>query len=97
VLRDGGICQNCGKPAENPHHVFYKTKKGSRWLLENGINLCENCHVPWAHAEPEEFMEWWILRVGLDTYLMVKNESMKIKPDLDEIEVMLKNEVGRYS
>lgn len=90
IKRDGSICQKCGKWSENPHHAFYKTKKGSRWLLQNGVNLCEKHHVPWAHAEPEEFLEWWIDFVGIEVYALVKDESLKIKPDLDEIERNLK-------
>lgn len=90
IQRDGSICQKCGRWAENPHHVFYKTKKGSRWLLQNGINLCENCHVPWAHAKPDEFEHWLIERIGMKTYMNVRIESLKIKPNLDAIEDNLK-------
>ena len=91
VKRDGGVCQKCGNPAENPHHVFPRRKLGSRWLLKNGINLCfEDCHVPWAHAKPSEFESWWIERVGMETYMYVRIESLKIKPDLDDIEAGLK-------
>lgn len=90
VKRDKSICQKCGKWAENPHHIFYRRKKNTRWLLQNGINLCESCHVLWAHAEPEEFLEWWIDYVGVEVYTFVEAESLKVKPDLDEIERNLK-------
>lgn len=91
IERDGSVCQKCGRWAENPHHVFLKRKRGSRWLLENGINLCENCHVPWAHAKPDEFEEWFIEKVGMETYMYIRLESLKIKPDLDEAERKLKD------
>ena len=90
VVRDNGTCQKCYKQSENPHHVFYRTKLGSRWLLENGINLCDDCHVHWAHAKPEEFMKWWIEKVGEEMYLYAKEMSLEIKPDLDEVELTLK-------
>jgi hypothetical protein len=67
-----------------------KRKRGTRWLLKNGINLCEDHHVPWAHAEPEEFMDWWTNKVGIKTYVYVRMESLKIKPDLDVIEIELR-------
>lgn len=90
IERDNSTCQKCGKWAENPHHVFYKTKFGSRWLLENGINLCEYCHVPWAHAKPTEFNIWWHNRVGDEIYTIAWGASQIIKIDLDEEEKRLK-------
>lgn len=92
VEKDQGICQKCGRFTENPHHVFLKSKYGTRWVLENGINLCaEECHVPFAHAKPEAFMAWWRHFVGEETYLIVLASSMDIKIDLDEAEETLKN------
>lgn len=93
IERDQSICQKCGRWGENPHHVFYKRKLGSRWLLENGINLCEDCHVPWAHAKPEEFMEWWRYKVGEDVYFQILADSMRIKVDLNEAEKKLKESI----
>ncbi len=90
VERDKSTCQKCGKFSENPHHVFLKGKFGSRWLLENGINLCEDCHVPWAHAMPTIFMAWWRYMVGEEVYLRVLVASMEIKIDLDGAERLLK-------
>ncbi len=90
VERDKSTCQKCGKFAENPHHVFLRGKFGSRWVIENGINLCEDHHVPWAHAMPEIFMAWWRQKVKEDVYLRVLVASRKLKVDLDEAERLLK-------
>lgn len=91
VERDNGICQRCGRLAENPHHVFIRDKFGTRWLLENGINLCaEECHVPFAHAKPEEFMAWWRYKYGENAYLRLLAASMRMKVNLDEAERLLK-------
>lgn len=92
VERDSSTCQftGCGAYTQNPHHVFLKGKYGSRWELDNGINLCEIHHVPYAHAFPEDFMEWWRGKVGEEMYEAVKAASMRIKIDLDEVEIELK-------
>ena len=91
VKRDDNICQHCGRYGEHPHHVFYRRKMGARWLPENGVTLCDDCHVPFAHARPELFMSWWRDFVGEEVYLIVFDASMKIKLDLDEEERKLKN------
>lgn len=92
VQRDNSICRytGCGKWTQNPHHVFVRDKFGSRWELDNGINLCEDHHVPYAHAYPEDFMVWWRGEVGEDVYCAVKAASLVIKVDIDEMEARLK-------
>ena len=93
VERDQGICQKCGRLTENPHHVFVRDKYGTRWVLENGINLCaEECHVPFAHAKPEAFMAWWSFKYGEDAYLRLLASSLEMKIDLDKVERELKGE-----
>lgn len=43
--RDNHICQNCGQPAKEAHHIFPKSKyPGLTFNLNNGISLCINCH-----------------------------------------------------
>lgn len=93
IARDGGICQKCDKPGNNPHHIFYRTKLGSKHLLENGITLCERHHVPWAHAYPIEFTEWVIGKIGVETFNVIQDASTAIKIDLEEAEERLKGEI----
>lgn len=87
IERDKGICQKCGEPGNNPHHVFLRRYMGSRFLLKNGITLCQNHHVPWAHAEPEEFMEWWIDFVGVETWEYVRMKAMELKVNVEGLEI----------
>jgi hypothetical protein len=93
VSRDGGICQKCGKPGQNPHHIFYRRKLGSRHLLKNGITLCDEHHTPWAHAYPEDFM-WWVMdKIGMKTFITIQGASTAIKIDLEEVGERLKGEM----
>lgn len=87
IEKDGSTCQKCGRFAENPHHVFLKRYMGSRFLLKNGVNLCEYCHVPWAHARPEEFMEWWIDFVGMEVWEHVRMKAMELKVNIEGLEI----------
>lgn len=86
VERDGGICQKCGKPGDNPHHVFLRRYMGSRFLLANGITLCTTCHR-WAHDEPTAFMEWWIDFVGVEVWEHVRMKAMELKVNVEGIEI----------
>lgn len=43
--RDDSICQVCGKPAEESHHILYKSLYPELALnLNNGTALCIECH-----------------------------------------------------
>ena len=76
-LRDKGVCQYeyCGKPANNPHHIF--TKGGhpvTRHDLDNGITLCAGHHLGTAHGKPQLFEKFVQKRMGQKKYdlLMVR-------------------------
>jgi len=63
------------------HHVFGRRYKSIEWLKENGVLLCFQHHVPWAHAEPEEFKAWIIQRRGQEWYdnlVKLRNEGQGI-------------------
>lgn len=86
IERDGHICQKCLKFGDNPHHVFLRRYLGSRFLKENGITLCTTCHR-WAHDYPADFMDWWIGKIGLETWEYVRMEAMELKINIDEVEI----------
>ena len=49
LKRDGGICQECGAPATEVHHIRAKSEEGSDHP-DNLISLCVYCHCevdPW--------------------------------------------------
>lgn len=43
LKRDGGICRECGAPANEVHHILAKSKGGSDHP-DNLISLCSACH-----------------------------------------------------
>lgn len=44
--RDGHKCKTCGSPAVDAHHITDRNElPNGGYVLENGISLCNNCHV----------------------------------------------------
>ncbi len=61
--RAGMKCEYCGKTTHlNSHHIYSRSKKSTRWDVDNGICLCVSHHVFSstfsAHKTPVEFTEW---------------------------------------
>lgn len=56
--RDNGICQHCGKPAVDPHHVLKRRYRLVKLETDNGISLCRFCH-DWAEAKEDNFNHWF--------------------------------------
>lgn len=42
--RDGYKCRYCGKPGNQPHHIFSRKFAATRWDLDNLLTLCAGCH-----------------------------------------------------
>jgi hypothetical protein len=69
--RANDLCEKCGKPANNPHHIFGRKNFSVRWDLENGICLCSGCHTMnrWsAHQAPTWFSDWLKEKRGEEWY-----------------------------
>jgi len=88
MLRDKYTCKRCHRtPAKNPHHIFTKGRRSTAYLLENGVNLCFDCHMgsPYysAHKAPDAFKEWlldkWITEKQYDALKLSSN--LVDKPD----------------
>jgi 5-methylcytosine-specific restriction endonuclease McrA len=43
IERDNGLCQICGFPGNNIHHILYRSE-GGRHFADNLILLCIKCH-----------------------------------------------------
>ena len=59
----GYKCEYCGKETTlNSHHIYSRSKKSTRWALNNGVCLCVAHHTFSssfsAHKTPVEFTEW---------------------------------------
>lgn len=62
-LRDGMKCTYCDKDTYlNSHHIYSRSKKSTRWDIDNGITLCVGHHTFSsgfsAHKTPLEFIDW---------------------------------------
>ena len=57
IVRKDKYCKVCQKPANQPHHIFTRTKRTTRWYLPNLILLCWHHHRQ-AHDNPVEFFYW---------------------------------------
>ena len=62
-LRARNKCEYCHKPTGlNSHHIYSRSKKSTRWDVENGISLCASHHTLSstfsAHKTSIEFVEW---------------------------------------
>lgn len=98
IIRSKNVCEHCGKsPPEiklNSHHVFRRSKRSTRWDLNNGICLCFWCHSGLAHGkhyeEQKRFHDWVEEYKGSDTLdeLRRKSHNMK-KLTLDDMENIL--------
>lgn len=105
-LRDKNRCTYCGrKDRLNSHHIFSRSKKSTRYSLDNGITLCASCHTLSsgfsAHKTPAEFIEWVKEKKGLEWYERLREEARTIvklkKQDLLDIKNKLEKEKERLN
>lgn len=50
-LHANGLCELCGKPGRDPHHMVSRRHVALRWAPENGVFLCCGCHLNFHHKE----------------------------------------------
>lgn len=51
--RDDFTCQLCGKTERlNSHHIISRSRRSTRWLIKNGVCLCQGCHKFKLHVDP---------------------------------------------
>lgn len=63
-LRDGNICQRCGKWVEGSNrHVSHVSPESAgtslRWNPINMKVLCYHCHINWWHKNPRKAGAWF--------------------------------------
>lgn len=54
--RDNGLCQQCGAPGTEIHHVKFRSQ-GGRGVYSNGVLLCHSCHRK-VHDNRELALQW---------------------------------------
>ena len=90
AIRDGGICQKCGKHFEKMDcsHVIPRGNKRLRWDLDNLKSLCSGCHMWWWHQNPLEAEEWFSSKFPKRyNYLMDQIQKGIKKWSLQELEL----------
>jgi hypothetical protein len=46
------VCEWCGKPAMDSHHMLSRRNMSTRFKPENGVALCKGCHLHYHNNEP---------------------------------------------
>ena len=86
--RDNHICQRCGNPGNNCHHIVGRRNRSVRWFIPNGLLLCPGCHTfrtDSFHQNPRVTMEWFEEKYP-DRYQAIKERENKIlKQTFDEV------------
>lgn len=99
VCSQPGGCQRCKRWSAvfDPAHIFSRQYKSTRWVTDNVLKLCHECHL-WAHANPREFERFVRDLLGDDKYERLrsraKTEIVKanVKEIVKELEARLLNE-----
>jgi hypothetical protein len=67
-----GKCERCGSRINlDPHHIFIRGNRSTRWELDNGCCLCGDCHTAApdaAHRDIDGFRQWIINERGQEWF-----------------------------
>ena len=88
-IRDGGVCQKCGKHFDKMDcsHVIPRGHKRFRWDLKNLKLLCSRDHLYWWHQNPLEAEEWFSNKFPARyNYLMDERQKGTKRWTLQEME-----------
>jgi len=94
-IRDWYKCAYCGKKEHlNSHHLFTRSRKSTRWDIDNGISLCSWHHTLSstfsAHQTWLEFFEWLEKQKGREWIDKLSTKSrwiIKVTPDFIKSEI----------
>ena len=87
----GFKCENCDSTDNlQSHHVIHRTKWAVRYKLENGVCLCDKCHVMAHKPERKDLFTAWIETKRDLKYLNSKRNNTT-KNDYTAIELYLNN------
>lgn len=76
-------CAVCGKTGRlEAHHIFTRSRRATRWFIDNGILLCANCHkfspILSAHKAPRAFFSWLENKMGKPWVNLLDKKSQEI-------------------
>ncbi|MFA5196245.1 MAG: HNH endonuclease [Bacteroidales bacterium] len=76
ILEHGTICEVCSCPAVQVHHFFPKSNYGHlRYLVENGVVICQGCHLK-HHTGSPLIQQEIIGRRGIKWYRALKDRAL---------------------
>ena len=93
-LRDGGICQYCGKKGTQTSHFHSRRKRSTRLDLDNACWLCFSCHR-FLDEHPNKHTEFFKKRLGSERFeeLNIRSEVL-IRPNKDKIKTDLQDKIA---
>lgn len=56
--RASGLCEKCGKPGSDAHHMVSRRYRYLRHELANGVYLCKGCHLNFHSKESLSLWAW---------------------------------------
>lgn len=79
----------------DPHHIFVRKNKSTRWDLMNGVLLNHEYHtessVFSAHKTPKKFREWIRGEMGFEAYDRLEKKSREVfQPTIAKMEAIIK-------
>ena len=77
----------CSNLATSGHHIYKRNRLATAFDPQYIVGLCNDCHVPWAHAEPDQFTQWVISWMGEDEYYFGLRKSNTVVKDVNYIEI----------
>jgi 5-methylcytosine-specific restriction endonuclease McrA len=81
--RDHGKCCRCNTPRDLEWaHVHTRRLHSMRWMLENSLALCHDCHR-WWHDRPMAAAEWWAHTYPDRMKKLTRMQGTVTKPDLE--------------
>jgi len=72
-----GRCLYTGGKGIDPHHVFLRRNKATRWELMNGVLLSREMHA-WAHRDQKAFRDWIRGEMGFEAYDKLEKKSREV-------------------
>lgn len=79
AVRKRGYCEMClRRPPEvvlHAHHIYSRRHYITRWDLNNGVCLCNGCHLYKAHKDIQEFSDWIKAHKGDTAIELLRNKT----------------------
>ena len=87
-LRDGHICQRCGKEVRgfgcHWAHIYSRNSHWLRWLMPNALTLCCGCHR-WFDGNGLDSSKWFTEKWPAREQYLREKRRMARSPSLDEL------------